>query len=127
MEGSGDPAAGRRSLRARNSSAAPAAPGTPPGSESPRSDISDGRASRSSRLSNPEFAAKHKAFMAKVTAASKGSMDSYLSTEILTEEQVQSGGKRRLGVKGDEPVFKRRRNTKTNSNGLDILSDGYCW
>ena len=22
---------------------------------------------------------------------------------------------------------KRRRNTKTNSSGLDVLSDGYCW
>jgi len=125
---SGDPSStSRRSLRARNSSAA-SGPATPAGSESPRSDISDGRASRSSRLSNPEFAAKHKAFMAKVTAASKGSMDSYLSTEMATEgtATTPTGLKRRASPRGEETV-KRRRSTKTNSSGLDILSDGYCW
>ena len=45
-----------------------------------------GRGSRqSSRLNNPELAAKHKAFMAKVTAATKGSMDTYLTNEIISE------------------------------------------
>jgi len=123
---SGDPSStSRRSLRARNSSVA-SGTATPAGSESPRSDISDGRASRSSRLNNPEFAAKHKAFMAKVTAASKGSMDSYLSTEMATEEAATTGVKRRASPRGEETV-KRRRSTKTNSSGLDILSDGYCW
>ena len=125
---SGDPSTtSRRSLRARNSSVA-SGTATPAGSESPQSDISDGRASRSSRLNNPEFAAKHKAFMAKVTAASKGSMDSYLSTEMATEESAAAttGGKRRASPRGEEAV-KRRRSTKTNSSGLDILSDGYCW
>lgn len=123
---SGDPSTtSRRSSRARNSSVA-SGTATPAGSESPRSDISDGRASRSSRLNNPEFAAKHKAFMAKVTAASKGSMDSYLSTEMATEETSTTGVKRRASPRGEETV-KRRRSTKTNSSGLDILSDGYCW
>ena len=95
------------------------APTTPSGSESPRSDVS-----RSSRLSNPEFAAKHKAFMAKVTAASKGSMDSYLNTELSEEN---ASGKRKSTTKTEEPVLKRRRNTKQNSNGLDTLNDAYCW
>ena len=121
----------RRSLRARNSSSVSGgAIATPAGSESgsPRSDVSEGRASRSSRLSNPEFAAKHKAFMAKVTAASKGSMDSYLTTEMLTDESLTPGGKRKAGLKsGDDPSGKRRRNTKQNSNGLDTLNDAYCW
>ena len=120
----------RRSLRARTSSSVSgtAGPPTPTGSESPRSDVSDGRASRSSRLSNPEFAAKHKAFMAKVTAASKGSMDSYLSTELVSEEGLTPGGKRKASVKGGEDLaLKRRRNTKQNSNGLDTLNDAYCW
>ena len=119
----------RRSLRTRNSSSVSgAATGTPAGSESgsPRSDVSEGRASRSSRLSNPEFAAKHKAFMAKVTAASKGSMDSYLNTEILVDESLTPGGKRKAKV-GDDLSAKRRRNTKQNSNGLDTLNDAYCW
>ena len=111
----------RRSLRARTSSSAgvSSAPTTPSGSESPRSDVS-----RSSRLSNPEFAAKHKAFMAKVTAASKGSMDSYLNTELSEEN---ASGKRKSTTKTEEPVLKRRRNTKQNSNGLDTLNDAYCW
>lgn len=124
---SGDPSTtSRRSLRGRNSSVVSGA-ATPAGSESPQSDISDGRASRSSRLSNPEFAAKHKAFMAKVTAASKGSMDSYLNTEMATEAAAATTGvKRRASPRGEESV-KRRRSTKTNSSGLDILSDGYCW
>ena len=62
MEVTATPAAeSRRSLRARGGSVASGGPGpgTPPGSESPRSDVSEGRASRSSRLSNPEFAARH--------------------------------------------------------------------
>ena len=110
----------RRSLRARTSSSTGVnTPTGSAGSESPRSDVS-----RSSRLSNPEFAARHKAFMAKVTAASKGSMDSYLITE-LSEENTP--GKRKSSTKTDEPVFKRRRNTKQNSNGLDTLNDAYCW
>ena len=123
----------RRSLRVRTSSSASTAitaPGTPTGSESPRSDISgESRASRSSRLSNPEFAARHKAFMAKVTAASKGSMDSYLNTEMSTvEDNMTPGPKRKSNIKmGDELSAKRRRNTKQNSNGLDTLNDAYCW
>ena len=124
----------RRSLRVKTSSTPGAQAGQ--GSESPRSDISDAssRASRSSRLSNPEFAAKHKAFMAKVTAASKGSMDSYLSTEMsatMSDDPANTGlgGKRkalRSGV-GEDISSKRRRNTKQNSNGLDTLNDAYCW
>ena len=102
-----------------------------PGSESPRSDVSDGRGSRSSRLSNPEFAAKHKAFMAKVTAANKGSMESYLTTEILTSDegtgQTGPGGKRKASMKGGDDMAVKRRKTKKNSNGLDTLNDAYCW
>ena len=127
MEVTATPAAeSRRSLRARGGSVASGGPGpgTPPGSESPRSDVSEGRASRSSRLSNPEFAARHKAFMAKVTAAAKGSMDSYLTTELVSEDSR----KRKSNVKGvDDLSIKRRRNTKQNSNGLDTLNDAFCW
>ena len=126
--------AARRSLRAARIAAAaqPATDGNaapvPPGSESPRSDVSDGRASRSSRLSNPEFAAKHKAFMAKVTAATKGSMDTYLTAESAAAVEVAScaaSGKRRLSPRAEDQ--KRRRSTRTNSAGLDIQNDSYCW
>ena len=153
---SGQPAASaaaRRSLRAARS-ATPAAATTQPsvqgtavpvvvapplsggGSESPRSDVSEGRASRSSRLSNPEFAAKHKAFMAKVTAATKGSMDTYLtaaesssttaSISVLAESSATAtGGKRRLSPRAEDQ--KRRRSTRTNSAGVDVQNDSYCW
>lgn len=108
----------------------PVVPGPPPpteGSESPRSEASEGKASRSSRLSNPEFAAKHKAFMAKVTAATKGSMDTYLSGEIISNSSA-AGNKRKIGPRtGDEQSAKRRRSTRTNSSGIDVQSDGYCW
>lgn len=135
--GQGTTAAARRSLRAaRNAPAAAATHQATPaaaaaGSESPRSDVSDGRASRSSRLSNPEFAAKHKAFMAKVTAATKGSMDTYLTAESVAEAAAASvssgggGGKRRLSPRADDQ--KRRRSTRTNSAGLDVQNDSYCW
>merc|ERR1740131_251579 len=84
-------------------STAPIAPvGSQQGDESPVSDLSDGvRGSRSSRLSNPEFAAKHKAFMAKVTAATKGSMDNYLTNEIISET-TPAPGKRKLNIKSDD-------------------------
>ena len=107
----------RRSRRSRGPD-----PGTPTGSESPRSETSEGRGSRSSRLSNPEFAARHKAFMAKVTASAKGSMESYLTTELVSEDSR----KRKSNVKGSGEE-KRRRNTKQNSNGLDTLNDAFCW
>jgi hypothetical protein len=128
----GQNSAARRSLRAGRtpvSGSAPAAP--PPASGSPRSDASG---SRSSRLNNPEFAAKHKAFMAKVTAATKGSMDTYLTTSettageaaALAESSAPGGGnKRRLSSRTDD--VKRRRSMRTNSSGLDVQSDGYCW
>ena len=114
----------RRSRRGRAASSLSGGPdpGTPTGSESPRSETSEGRGSRSSRLSNPEFAAKHKAFMAKVTASAKGSMESYLTTELVSEDSR----KRKSNVKGGGEE-KRRRNTKQNSNGLDTLNDAFCW
>ena len=85
--------------------------------------------------SNPQ------AFMAKVTAASKGPMEQYLHTEQVVAgtpqddavpqvdqvEQEGRGGKRRHSPRGEDGSTKRRRNTKTNSSGLDVLSDGYCW
>ena len=39
----------------------------------------------SSRLRDPEVAAKHKAFLAKVNVATNGSMDSYLKASQLGE------------------------------------------
>ncbi len=128
----GQNSAARRSLRAGRtpvSGSAPAAP-PPPASGSPRSDASG---SRSSRLNNPEFAAKHKAFMAKVTAATKGSMDTYLTTSETTAVEAAvagssapgGGNKRRLSSRTDD--VKRRRSMRTNSSGLDVQSDGYCW
>ena len=64
--------------------------------------------------------------MAKVTAATKGPMDSYLSAELVASTQA---GKRKLSPRtGDEQQHvKRRRSTRTNSSGLDVQSDGYCW
>jgi len=124
----------RRTLRTRTSNTGGSGPGSAPltgtpqprqaGADSPRSD--DSKGSRSSRLNNPEFAAKHKAFMAKVTAATKGPMDSYLSAELVASTQT---GKRKLSPRtGDEQQHvKRRRSTRTNSSGLDVQSDGYCW
>jgi hypothetical protein len=141
--------AARRSLRAaRNATANQPAAGTAAaasglagtatasvnagaGSESPRSDVSEGRGNRSSRLSNPEFAAKHKAFMAKVTAATKGSMDTYLTAETVTADSASvtavagGGGKRRISTRAEDQ--KRRRSTRMNSSGLDVQSDSYCW
>jgi len=106
------------------------APSTPAGSqleeEPPASDLSDGvRGSRSSRLSNPEFAAKHKAFMAKVTAATKGSMDNYLTNEIISET-TPAPGKRKIHMKTDDQQSKRRRSARTNSS-VDSINDSYCW
>jgi hypothetical protein len=129
----GPNSAARRSLRASRapvSGSAPAPP-PPPASGSPRSDASG---SRSSRLNNPEFAAKHKAFMAKVTAATKGSMDTYLTTSetavkgegaAVAGSAPGGGNKRRLSSRTDD--VKRRRSMRTNSSGLDVQSDGYCW
>ncbi len=71
--------------------------------------------------------------MAKVTAATKGSMDNYLTTSETTAAEAAAvagsapggGNKRRLGSRTDD--VKRRRSMRTNSSGLDVQSDGYCW
>jgi hypothetical protein len=125
----GQNSAARRSLRAGRAPVSGSAPAPTPASGSPRSDASG---SRSSRLNNPEFAAKHKAFMAKVTAATKGSMDTYLTTSETTAGEAAAAGsapgggnKRRLSSRTDD--VKRRRSMRTNSSGLDVQSDGYCW
>ncbi len=127
----GQNSAARRSLRAGRTPVSGSTPAAPPApaSGSPRSDASG---SRSSRLNNPEFAAKHKAFMAKVTAATKGSMDTYLTTSETTAGEAAvagsapgGGNKRRLSSRTDD--VKRRRSMRTNSSGLDVQSDGYCW
>ena len=62
--------------------------------------------------------------MAKVTAATKGSMDTYLTSEMLSGS---AHGKRKLSRGGEDQNTKRRRSNRTNSSGLDVQSDGYCW
>merc|ERR1711971_726479 len=48
---------------------------------------------RSSRSRDPEFAAKQKAFLAKVVTATNGSMDNFLAEQNMeVSEQVNSAG-----------------------------------
>jgi hypothetical protein len=55
-------------------------------------------------------------------------MDTYLTAESAVAEaagSAASGGKRRVSPRSDDQ--KRRRSTRTNSAGLDIQNDSYCW
>ena len=82
---------------------------------------------RSSRLRDPEVAAKHKAFLQKVVTATNGSMDTYLSQENMEVEDSGSvqGLKRKLSTtsKGSDGNLdeasnnKRRKSSRTSNSG----------
>ena len=82
---------------------------------------------RSSRLRDPEVAAKHKAFLQKVVTATNGSMDTYLSQENMETEDSGSaqGLKRKLSTTSKGPDGnldeasnnKRRKSSRTSNSG----------
>ena len=84
---------------------------------------------RSSRLRDPEFAAKQKAFLQKVVTATNGSMDNYLTQEqnqaMETEDTSSSGLKRKLSTTSknselntdDASNNKRRKSSRTSTSG----------
>lgn len=70
----------------------------------------------SSRLQDPERAAKHKAFLQKVTVATNGSMESFLEQEATKTESVPPL-KRKISPTGAQSDSKRRRSSRNNSAG----------
>ena len=82
----------------------------------------------SGRLRDPEFAAKHKAFLQKVTVAENGSMESYLRQESTNKEDGMEPGKAETAAPGQkrpaaasppgqEAPAKKRKNSRTSSSG----------
>ncbi|XP_059087825.1 MYND-type zinc finger-containing chromatin reader ZMYND8-like isoform X1 [Tigriopus californicus] len=80
----------------------------------------------SSRLQDPERAAKHKAFLQKVTVATNGSMESFLEQEATKIEAIPPL-KRKISPTGAHSDSKRRRSSRNNSAGQDASNDCYCW
>ena len=80
----------------------------------------------SSRLRDPELAAKHKAFLQSVTVATNGTMESFLEQEANKKMESASPSLKRKASSADLTAgagaqagndSKRRRSARNNSSG----------